>query len=81
MREDLGKAVYGHFRVPAGVQVWYRKTVEYDWKETTTTKVNNFRRCEYDKDGYMVFLELPYFLKVPKGSVVVVSLTPPWRKT
>jgi hypothetical protein len=72
MREDLGKAVYGHFRVPAGV---------HDWKETTTTKVNNFRRCEYDKDGYMVFLELPYFLKVPKGSVVVVSLTPPWRKT
>ncbi len=79
-RDDLGKAVYGHFRIPKGTHCWYRKTVEFDWKETTTSKVNDFRRCEYDKDGCMVFLELPFFLKVAKDDVQVISLVPPWRK-
>lgn len=79
-KNDLGKAIYGAFRVPAGIKVLYRKTVEHDWKETTTTKVNNFRRCEYEQDGYMVFLNLPYFLKVPRDNVEVISILPPWRK-
>lgn len=79
-RDDLGKAVYGTFLVPKGTHVWFRKTVEYDWKEMTTTKDNSFRRCEYDRDGCMVFLELPFFLKVAKDDVKVLSLVPHWRK-
>lgn len=72
-RPDYAKPVYGRFRVPKGSRIWYRKTVEYDWHETNASKDIYFRRCEYTSDGCMVFMELPYFLKVASGDVETLS--------
>jgi hypothetical protein len=70
----LEPATYRRCRIPEGTPVEFRMTCEHDWRRKVTDRDLYFNRYEYEKESLLVFMLLPYFLRVPRRDVEVLSI-------